>query len=1119
MKFAMQTALMTIACVVMPAMALDQRENTIRFLMPSAGRGTIAINDAQGKRVRNLLADLPYQAGEQSVEWDGRNDAGELMPPGSYQWVGLYRGDLHAVYRGSFQHGNPPWPYGKTGGWIADHSPAVTIVRVGDRMILGATESEWGHGIIASDLSGQKLWGVKHMEKRGWAGADMLATGGDRVFATSYLGEKAIWEIDPQSGENHLVVEQAQLPAATGTDSKGDSAKDGVRIIGAHDGEVYAVQLFADEPRTLVFKMAKPFERLVYDRTLPVRPWQLAWLGDGRCLAVMDKTVEILDTKTGGTTPLISAGLSQPHSITVDATDRIYVSDQGATGVHRRTPAGQLPWRYMRLEGPAVHQVKVFDATGKFLAAIGAEGGQQVGKFDPEAFFMPSGLAIDGCGHLWVTEMNYLPKRVTVWAIPDDPGQAKAKLQEQFIGPAMYGGGAAMIDPKQPWRIMDTSYGEIFDVNLAKGDYRVASVPWRHHDPWKEQGYRPEMPFTGRPGVIIEVDGRKFTATQGGYMHGSDANWSPYSFKGSGGTMIGEYVGEGDDIRFVPRAAIANIRMWMRGRELKVRREEQWLPAPILDAARRLPDWPKYAESMGMDPDAPDVPHVEHKRGSKDWIVHPWPKEISGLIWTDGDGDGRMQAEEVRLFAFGDAEQVTLDPQLNVYLPVASWQKDFAGLWMLLRAGFNEVGAPVYRPEDLKHISDTSIDVAEVGADGSLLAQTALHSPDGNRIWSYPSSPKGVKALGPQSADSLKPGRINRVNSLWGVASGPGDLGEVYMLHNNDGMVYLLTRADGLFIGSLFRPYAFADGWDSIPTAVNGLVLDQYSLQDECFNGHFTRAAVSGKGFEAEHYYLLGLGRSAVVEITGLDSVHRLPGGDLQLSDGVGAYGHQERLDPTAGASTLRVRKTVQPIVSHAIQAGTDTFVQSKATSWANATVLTAWDSRGIHMKWEIKGDKTPFVNNESDFTQLFSTGDACDVQLDVPTLGRLRFVVAMHGKTPAIIRMRYDGTPGADAITYRSGVAEIKVPEVIKLAGKPSVRTIKDGYIVQFLLPWRDLGIEKPNDRLTLPIELAVFSSDSSGTNTISRNYWASGTSEMVADVPTEARPTPKRGQLELQP
>jgi hypothetical protein len=66
---------------------------TLRFTLPTAGAVRLAVHDARGRRVRTLLsADL--QAGEHAVRWNGRDDAGRVLPTGVY----LYRLEDHAAH-------------------------------------------------------------------------------------------------------------------------------------------------------------------------------------------------------------------------------------------------------------------------------------------------------------------------------------------------------------------------------------------------------------------------------------------------------------------------------------------------------------------------------------------------------------------------------------------------------------------------------------------------------------------------------------------------------------------------------------------------------------------------------------------------------------------------------------------------------------------------------------------------------------------------------------------------------------------------------------------------------------------------------------------------------------
>jgi hypothetical protein len=56
---------------------------TLRFGLAVAGRATVALYDASGRRVRELAGGV-REAGEYAIAWDGRDDAGRAVAPGLY---------------------------------------------------------------------------------------------------------------------------------------------------------------------------------------------------------------------------------------------------------------------------------------------------------------------------------------------------------------------------------------------------------------------------------------------------------------------------------------------------------------------------------------------------------------------------------------------------------------------------------------------------------------------------------------------------------------------------------------------------------------------------------------------------------------------------------------------------------------------------------------------------------------------------------------------------------------------------------------------------------------------------------------------------------------------------
>jgi len=70
--------------VVGPLCDCPRGEAAIVFEVREADRITVSVVDAQRRPVRTLLRDVRTPAGDVETSWDGRDDAGDVVPEGSY---------------------------------------------------------------------------------------------------------------------------------------------------------------------------------------------------------------------------------------------------------------------------------------------------------------------------------------------------------------------------------------------------------------------------------------------------------------------------------------------------------------------------------------------------------------------------------------------------------------------------------------------------------------------------------------------------------------------------------------------------------------------------------------------------------------------------------------------------------------------------------------------------------------------------------------------------------------------------------------------------------------------------------------------------------------------------
>jgi len=126
-----------------PADPSSMRKTLFEVTIPAGHRQvTVAIDDAEGVRVRNLLsmADVTKLGGDPtsgaaqklSIEWNGLDDRGRALPAGVYRARGLSLPGLKVEFDYSFGNpGNPPWQGYPNSDWGADHEFPNTVAALG----------------------------------------------------------------------------------------------------------------------------------------------------------------------------------------------------------------------------------------------------------------------------------------------------------------------------------------------------------------------------------------------------------------------------------------------------------------------------------------------------------------------------------------------------------------------------------------------------------------------------------------------------------------------------------------------------------------------------------------------------------------------------------------------------------------------------------------------------------------------------------------------------------------------------------------------------------------------------------------------------------------------------
>ena len=1060
----------------------------VKFTLPEESYVTLVVEDSNGKRVRNLIADTLLPKGKNTVYWDGTDDLGrdldapkhglynipaQFVAPGAYTVRGLRHGKLDVRYEFSvYSPGNPPWSTDdNSGGWMTNHTPAGCMLFVpGEKlpggkplMYIGSHVSEGGSALSWTDLEGNKIGG------RGWIGGvwtgakflagDLGPNAEPGVYAyvgSNFVGSKSYGVNGKVEVRLTKLSAKGDVPVLTPTylcdplPGEKNSHSDLLTGLAVHDG----LLVFSQEPLNQIVLVDAKAGKVIATAPLP-SPAGVAFDAQGRLLAISGKdllrfTVDAAAGKLGTPETLVS-GLEEPKDLTLDAQGNIYVSDRGNS-----------------------HQVKAFTADGKPLRTYGHPGAVKAGIYDPEHMNNPRGVAVDSNGRLWVAEEDFHPKRVSIW-------NTDGTLWKAFYGPQQYGGGG-MLDARDPVRF---NYdGMEFKLDWKKGEANLARVYYREEESGFKMSTRcapPEAPL---------------------YFNGHRYLTNSFNSNPTGGHAAAfVFLDKGDIV--VPVAGIGRATDWeiLKGDAFKSR-------------------WPE-----GID--------LNDTKSEKNRAI---------FLWSDLNGDGQVQPDEVTLLP-GSNGGITMAPDgsflVNNVKPPASKEPGQALRFKPVR--FTEQGAPVYDTKgevvaDSQGPSSSGGDQALQGTNGWTVLTTAPRPypssalggvKNGVPLWSYPSLWPGLHASHEAPPPDF-PGELIGTTRLLGdfVTPKNSDAGPVFFINSNMGNMYAMTQ-DGLFITQFFQDVRQGPLW-KMPLAQRGMRVNHLSLHDENF---FPSVSQTPDG----NIYMMAGGTPALVRVEGLESIRRIEpmtvkvtAKHLQLAQDFVTQREAAR-QAAQGSGVLAVPMLAQPPV-----------VDGNLKSWPEADWAPI-DQRGVGANFNsnsrpyditgsvtIAGDKLFAMWKTGDVDLLknsgemeiapFKTGGALDLMLGTdpaanpkrpqPVVGDLRLLVTkVKGQTKAVLyRAVVPGTPPAKKVAFSAPWHSITMDSVSDVSGQVQLATDGKGNY-EIAVPLALLGL-KPQPGMKIKADIGVLRGN--GVDTTQRVYWSNKATAIVADVPSEAALTP---------
>ena len=1026
----------------------------IHYNAKKPGFITLVVEDKNGNRLKNLVADHPVQAGDNVIYWDASSTNG-VAAAGKYTVRGVFHEGItpHLQYS-IYSPGSPPWPTADgTGAWLADHTapasalflPNGSLWPVKDSrpvVLLGADAAEAGNALMWTDLDGRKLGGTKI---RGWNGGIALARDigphgnpNDIAYTVFVVNPSRDFGVtDPGGLQVYVITKKGLEPLdkVTGGTQTHDAFRELVSMA-AYDG----LLLLSNPAGNEIFAFDVRGNNRSHFATIKVeKPGGIAFEPDGKLLVTTNGAIKRYTVEndwrslkiSGGTPVVVASDLQAPKQI-IEQDNEIYVTDWGTS-----------------------HQVKVFNAaSGKEVRVIGKAGGPQLGSYDEQRMAHPLGMCVDSHGVLWVAEEDYLPKRISRW-------DAKTgRFINAWYGPTQYGGGG-FVDPKDKSRAYYPSLGNPgsmglleFKVDLKTGESKLTAVRYRYPDPLNDVisygGYPPKPIFF--PTDMIPVG-----------SHGGIAPGQTFYFKGH------QYFTDSYNTYWYNQTAVTTL--WIL---------ENGICRPIASSGW-VGTGPHHWTTL-------DQPEIKKK-------IPPGPANSIFFVWTDRNHDHAVQPDEVEFTrpAVAGDQGVVFQPDLSVIS---------GGPYHLPLSSVDEMGVPRY---DLSQFQLVSFTVAK--------GEVAL-SPDGWFVVNFTGykdgKPRWTMATHDMQIPPTEPGEIENPARMLGypVSSARGEAGYMVARYSYMGEIYIYS-VDGILITTLGGDTRSAPFWpypkQEIGMAITGLSFDAEHFWPFMF------------GLDDGNVYLsVGKWHSSIVRLDGLDKVRRIELGELNVTAKDIAATAPARASEVS-THTLREEIQVRPTQVEIDGDLSDWPVNGWAPINKTNSFQLGLEGDKLVAAYKTDQSQL-LLNSATEFPFAFTQGGGLDLMLRTsgasddrkPAAGDIRlFVTKRNGKVLAVL-YRQKAMVAGNKQTFASPVGEVTFDDVQDVSKYVELASNETNY--EFSVPLSVLGLKGPAGK-AFRGDAGLVLSD--GTRARARIYWHNKWDSMTADVPSEARLNPSQWGL----